>query len=98
MKHNHISYTIHLLFSMFRTNFIDRPYEYHDHNWRYNAEKDCFTVADQKNLRNKMDSDKKNVNDRWYTYGVQFLFSIGVKQYMLYAQNTDTNKCNIFSK
>lgn len=89
MKRNDLGYTIHLLFTMFRKNFIDRPYEYHEHNWRYDAENDCFVVVDQQNLRHKMNLDKNKANSRWYTYGVQFSFSIGGKQYM-YAQNTDT--------
>lgn len=90
MEKNNLGSAISLLFTMLRNNFRDQPYEYHERNWRYNSEKDCYDVKQNSTHKKGIpEREEETAHGRWEKYGVQFPFSVGGKQYF-YAQNTDS--------
>lgn len=89
METNDLGSAIDLLFTLLRNNPKDRPFEYHESNWFYDSEKDCYDVVIPSMPRqNSIDSNKFAHDTTWYNpYEVQFPFTIDGKQYF-YAQNT----------
>lgn len=91
MESNDLSSAINLLFAILQDSPRERPYEYHERNWRFNSDKNCYEInTNQMDSKQNSAMDKDTTNYRWeYNYGVQFPFTIHRRQYF-YAQNTET--------